>query len=647
MGAGGEEESFVQARQVLGYELPEYEYVTPPELRSGEPRRHAVIVVGGGLAGLTATLDLVTRGIPAVLVDEDNTVGARGLSSRGVNYARRTMEVFERLGVDVRTMLAKGMVWKVHRTYYGVDTAYAYEMNPEAGHKHPAMLALQQFYVEMLLVERLRAVGAELRWKNRVTAVTRHADHVELEIDTPEGVYRTTTDWLLACDGAHSSVRRSIGVETTGERVGRWFIADVLMQADYPRERHLWINPPFNPGQSALLIEMAGGAWRTDMQLSDDADPRVEVAPERIRSRLDRMLGTDKNYRIVWAGAYAFKFRCMESFRHGRVIFLGDAAHENPPFGGRGGNSGVQDADNLGWKLELVLRGAAPERLLDTYDAERRPAALENIAQSSRSAAFLSPRTPGRRVFRDAVLALAKHCEFAQKLVNSGRMSVPFDYSGSPLAAEDESPWSGGPRPGSAAPNAQVCRGGVEGFLLDAFRGRFTLLGFLDSPEALGEAQAGWLKDLRDGEPRVESMLVARRDGASELEHCVDAAGDCFARYAARPGDWYLLRPDQHVAARWSQAPLGLLKEKVRRALGRATAAEAPALRPFENALPEPKRLDERIFERLVSAYDDLDQDRRERFLANLAILLLANSAQAEGALGQIETAAERARNWS
>jgi len=643
-----EEDPFVPAREVLGYDLPVYEYIAPSELREARARRHSVVIVGGGLVGLSAALDLALRGIRVVLLDEDDSVGARGLSSRGVNYARRTLEIFERLGVDVPGMLAKGNVWKVHRTYYGSETVFAYDMDSEAGEKHPAMLALQQFHTEMLLVDRLRHSGAEIRWKNKVTNLTSRGDHVELTVQTPDGEYRTEADWVLACDGARSTARRALGLETRGEAFGRWFIADVLMRADYPRERHLWINPPFNPGRSALLIEMADGMWRTDMQMDDEADPAVEVAPERVRARLDEMLGRDKGYRIVWAGAYSFRFRCMQAFRHGRVLFLGDAAHENPPFGGRGGNSGVQDADNVAWKLELVLRGPAPERLLDTYDAERRPAALENIAQSSRSALFLLPRTPGRRLFRDAVIALAHESEFARKLVNSGRMSVPFEYLDSPLATLDSAPWGAGPRPGAAAPNAPVRWQDGDGSLLDRFRGRFTLLGFTDSPPLHEPEILRWFEDLKAIASPTDVLVVARRETAGTLgvPFCVDTVGLAFNRYGAQPGDWYLLRPDQHVAARWRGLPIAELKSLVAGALSRATGNAQIPLHVSGNALPEPSRRDELLLERLVAAYEGLDEGRRAMFLANLALLLAGRVQDIDAAIRDVEVARVRAGNW-
>jgi 3-(3-hydroxy-phenyl)propionate hydroxylase len=180
------------------------------------------------------------------------------------------------------------------------------------------------------------------------------------------------------------------------------------------------------------------------------------------------MLGDDAQFEIEWASVYTFECRRMRSFRHGRVLFAGDAAHLVSPFGARGANSGIQDADNLAWKLDLVLAGQAPERLLDSYDVERVYAADENIRHSTRSTDFITPKSDVSRTFRDAVLGLAKRYPFARALVNSGRLSLPATLSGSSLNTPDSAgAFGGGPVPGAVAIDAPVAgpRGGCAGYL--------------------------------------------------------------------------------------------------------------------------------------------------------------------------------------
>jgi 3-(3-hydroxy-phenyl)propionate hydroxylase len=253
----------------------------------------------------------------------------------------------------------------------------------------------------------------------------------------------------------------------------------------------------------------------------------------------------------------------MQRFRHGRVIFAGDAAHVVSPFGARGANSGIQDVDNLVWKLELVMSGRAPDRLLDTYDGERVPAADENILNSTRSTDFITPKSEVSRTFRDAVLSLAKKYAFARRLVNSGRLSVPTILAESPLNTPDRDPdFARGPGamiPGSPAADAPV-EGPAGTWLLGYLGGGFTLLGFGDAVGPFGVAS------LARDRIACKVVLVDAKPtpGATGVE---DVNGLAVQRYDAWPGTVYLLRPDQHVCARWREFDL----PSVRAAIARAT----------------------------------------------------------------------------
>lgn len=622
---------FMSAKEVLGYDLPRYPYRMPEEQRTGRAARHPVIVVGAGLVGLTAAVDLSVRGIPVVLLDDSDTVGARGLSSRGVNFARRSLEIWDRLGMGDR-VVEKGVVWNVHRTYLGPDTIYAYEMNPDPDQKHPAILALQQYHVEQYLIDRLRELGmADLRWRNEVVSVNVKPDHASVEVRTPDGLYGIEAEYLLACDGAHSAVRKSLGLDSAEMAFDRWFISDVKIETEIARERHLWIDPPFHEGRCALLIEMADGVWRTDMQLGEDADMADAVTPERAMERLDRMFGVDTSYGIVWAGAYSFQFRVLDEFRHGRVFFLGDAAHENPPFGGRGGNGGIQDADNLVWKLDLVLRGRSPDALLDTYHRERHPAAVENIAQTARSCWFLSPQSRGRRLLRDAVLSFAKTDPEIRPLVNTGRMSVPFSYDSSDLITADSDKWEGGPPPGAAVPNCRVetinGSSALAGHLLDDWGGEFVCLYFAGAVADMPEDARRYLREKLQANLPVETrLLVTGGEADADFRTIRNSRNAAFRAYAAEPGCVYLVRPDGHVAARWRTFDPERVETAISRAAGRHAPAGAIGARTPSSAgdlrLPDPERLDERLFERLVDSVDAAAPDAVPVFLERLVLHL-------------------------
>ncbi len=230
---------------------------------------------------------------------------------------------------------------------------------------------------------------------------------------------------MVAADGARSPTRAMMGLDFAGRVFeDRFLIADVVMRGDYPTERLFWFDPPFHDGRSALLHRQPHDVWRIDLQLGWQADPEHEKRPEVVRPRIARMLGHDA-FELAWVSVYTFQCRRLDRFRHGRVIFAGDSAHQVSPFGARGANSGIQDAENIAWKLAETLAGRAPDRLIDTYDVERSAAADENILNSTRATDFIAPRSAGAQVMRDAVLTLAAHAPFARRMVNSGRLSTP------------------------------------------------------------------------------------------------------------------------------------------------------------------------------------------------------------------------------
>ncbi len=518
-----------ERRQDLAFVL--YPYARAADQDAVQPARHPVVVVGGGPVGLATALDLGLRGVPVLVLDDNEGVGE---GSRAICFSKRTLEICDRLGA-ADAMLDKGVVWNVGKVFHDDRLLYEFNLLPEAGHHFPAFINLQQPYFEKFLfdaIQRAKADGApiEMRGRNRVDTVTPHADHVALEITTPDGPYQITADWLIACDGARSPLRGMLGLGFDGRVFeDNFLIADVRMTADFPTERWVWFDPHFKSGASALLHKQPDDIWRIDCQLGWDIDRAKELEPAAIRARVDAMLGPDVAYDLVWTSIYTFQCRRMERFRHGRVIFAGDAAHQVSPFGARGANSGLQDADNLGWKLHLVLEGAAPERLLDSYDTERVYGADENILNSTRATDFITPKSPVSRLFRDAVLALAETCPFARTLVNSGRLSVPCTYDGSALNGPDCAKMPARTRPGSPCPDAPL----HNGWLLGELGRGFTLLTLdADAPQIV----------VAQGQTLHRLALSAAGNEALRSRYLGEATSAV-----------YLIRPDQHVAARWEK----------------------------------------------------------------------------------------------
>ncbi|HVL35405.1 MAG TPA: FAD-dependent monooxygenase, partial [Burkholderiales bacterium] len=533
----------LQPASMPGYSLPVYEYRRPPELSGQGGEVYPVIVVGAGLAGLTAALELGSRGIRTVILDEDNTVGAAGLSSRGICYAKRSLEILDRFGVASR-IRAKGVTWNEGEVYRGEARIYRFNLQPESDQKFPAFVNLQQFYVEQYLVEAIAAVPAvDLRWRSKVVSVENGTDGVALGVETPEGRYEARAQYVVAADGGHSTLRELLGAEDEERSFyeDRWCIADVRIEAREEPVRKAYLDGIPTQGGAIWYHQMADGVWRTDWQIGHLPDPDAEVTPERAVERLKKLLGPGVRFELVWVGPWRFKKRLLKRFVHGRVLFAGDAAHEHSPFGARGGNSGIQDANNLAWKLALVLQGKAAPALLDTYQAERHFAARDNTEAATRSAIFIGPESDGQRLFRDAILDLAQRESWCQPWVNVGRLSVATLYRDSALNAERGEFASDRARPGAAAPDGRF----GEGFFVERLQGEFTVAWFGAEGPAL-EART----------------LVVRREGHEAL----------FERYGVRDTATYVFRPDGHVLARCTGIDPAFAREAIARVLGERAA---------------------------------------------------------------------------
>ncbi|MCR8550602.1 FAD-dependent oxidoreductase [Salipiger sp. P9] len=540
-------------RYTLAYKV--YPYEKSPDQDLDAPVRHPVVVMGGGPIGVATALDLGRQGIPVLVLDDHEGIG---MGSRAICFAKRSLEIADRYGCG-KPMLDQGVVWNLGKVFHKDHKVFEFNLLPEEGHAYPAFINLQQPYFEHFMIDRLRELQAQgapiqLRGKNRVDAVEVKDDHVVLSITTPDGPYTLEADWLIGCDGASSPLRGMLGLDFSGRIFQDSFlIADIKMtgETSFPTERWFWFEPVHGSGASTLLHKQPDNVWRVDFQIGWDVDRKEELKEENIRRRLDAMLG-DVDYELVWSSIYTFQCKRMEHFRHGRVFFAGDSAHQVSPFGARGANSGMQDVDNLGWKLGLVVSGKAPESLLDSYDSERVHGADENILNSTRSTDFITPKSETSRLFRDAVLALSGAYDFARPMVNSGRLSVPCVYDGSGLNTPDA--LDGGPartRPGASCPDAPL----GEGFLLSELGDGFTILTLdAEAPESLTE----------DGvtAKRLELSVKDAADGPLAQRYLGEASSAV-----------YLIRPDQHVAARFAQYDEDQMRAALRRATGKETAA--------------------------------------------------------------------------
>jgi len=454
---------------------------------------------------------------------------------------------------------------------------FRFNLQPEQDQKFPAFVNLQQFYVEQYLVEALQRMQAvQLRWKNRVAGVKPQADHVALTVETPDGEYRLRAQYVVAADGAHSVLREQLGAKDAESSLfdNHWCIADVRMPGTPGAVRKAFLDAPQNDGGAIWYHQMADGIWRTDWLISHYDDPDAEAKPERAKERLKKLLGPDAPFELVWVGPWRFRRRVLERMTHGRVFFMGDASAQHSPFGARGGNRAVQDANNLAWKLALVVSGKAPAALLETYELERHFAARENVEIASRSAVFIAPETDGQRLVRDAFLALARRHEWARPMVNVGRLTVASVYAHSPLNMERGVFSSALAQPGSAAPDGRF----EEGYFAERLQGEFTVAYF--------------------GGEGMEGLCIGHR-GHDAL----------FARYGVEDKATYVFRPDGHVLARCTGIDAGFARkavERVTRFVASAQAQEARSVQPASD----------RLFDRLSAQLDAIPQVRRASALA-------------------------------
>lgn len=564
------------------YKNPVYPYRRPSELDVQDVHHCPVVIVGAGPSGLAAAIDLALQGIKTIVLDDNNTVS---VGSRALCFAKRSLEIVDRLGC-VEPVLEKGVTWQHGRVFFQDREVYDFNLLPEEGHRIPAFINLQQYYFEEFLVNRAHELPEQidLRWKHKVIDVDANAEHSAIKVATPDGDYQLSCDYLLVADGANSKIRDMLGLECKGQVFqDRFLIADVVMKADFPTERWFWFDPPFHPNQSVLLHKEPDNVWRIDFQLGWDADPEEEKKEENIRPRVQAMLGQDVEFELEWASVYTFRCRKMDNFIHHNVIFMGDAAHQVSPFGARGANGALQGVDNLVWKLARVLNQQAPKTLLSTYNTERQHGAAENLLNSTRATDFITPKSHISQVFRDATLELAETHAFARSLVNSGRLSMPCRYDNSPLNTPDV---DGGPselRPGSPAKDAPIQLGEENAWLLNQLGDGFVLLldGRIDAGNAdtfdatLSATLSATLRELNAllGRRADLSLLVigptpAALHAQPRTTVVADTQGLVAQRYGLTAGAGYLIRPDQHIAARWRATTASKVNDALDRALG-------------------------------------------------------------------------------
>jgi 3-(3-hydroxy-phenyl)propionate hydroxylase len=539
-----------------------------------------VAVVGAGPVGMTAALWLARHGVATVVLEAAPRLSGEG--SRSICVQKDVLDVFERLGCG-QVMADRGVSWTLGRTYFRGKELFQIRF-PEVGRDaFPPFVNLPQAEMERILLERVRGEPlVDLRWGHRVEGLEQDEAGVRLTVAAPRGTAELRAAYVAGCDGARSAVRRLLGVDLPGHSFDdRFLIADVRARLPFPNERRFFFDPPFNPGRQVLVHPQPDDVWRIDWQVP----PEVDVEAERASGGLDRRIRAvvgDADYQLVWLSTYRFHQRVAARLAVGRVFLVGDAAHLMSPFGARGLNSGVADAENLAWKLWLVLAGLAPAALLATYDHERRAAAVENVAITDATMRFMVPPTRLRRLRRNLILRGSVRLPGLRRRVDSGRLSAPYCYDRSPIVTPDPGLGPDQPvRPGAIAPDAP-CRPAAGGPPVSRLR-QLLGHGFVALHLARDSSGAGALAARAAGiVPRAPTrlwvVLPAGRPAPGlppGVGALVDGEGLLAAAYGAGRGGLWLIRPDGHLAAR-HPGDGGALPDLVARAAGERLPAALP-----------------------------------------------------------------------
>ncbi len=524
-----------------------------------------VAVLGNGPVGQTAALMLARWGVPVLLLDQRPHRDAVG--SKSIVQQRDVLDAWAAVGAG-RRIADEGVTWTTARTFYRDAELFSVTFAGPGRSAFPPFVNISQTRTEQILDDCIAAQPLiTVRWDHQVTGLAQDADGVSVTCATAGGPVMLRAGYAVACAGAHGEpLRRMLGVRFDGESFGDLFlICDI--RADLPgwaRERRFYFDPPWNPGRQVLIHPCPGSTYRLDWQVPAGFDE----APAARHARIRKIIG-DRPYEVLWSSVYRFSSRVTDRMRAGRVLLAGDLAHQFSPFGARGLNSGVQDAENAAWKIAFVLRGWAPEALLDSYHAERHAAARENLEVTSATMRFLVPATDAERRHRVAALEAAVADPAARSAVDSGRLAEPFWYTASPLTTPDPArPCAGRPArgdvpppgPGILVPDVPIfsAERSCPGTLRALARAGFVLLcaSGADVPAARGAAEAV------PAPVRVLDAAALPDSGAG-----LAAAG------LAAPGEVWVIRPDAHAAAVLHDPGRAEIVAALRRALA---LAEAP-----------------------------------------------------------------------
>lgn len=532
----------LEKRTSVFYDYKVYPFSTPSEMTSAG-LHHKVAIIGAGPVGLTTALLLAKAGVPSVVIESEAQVSH---GSRACAATRRSLEILQQAGA-YEPFVENGLDWNSGRSYFRGIEVFQMEIPDSADDRFaPVINNPQQYWEEYLVDCAEKSDLINLRWQTKYLGLEENGDVVRARLDTPEGDYTLQADWLIACDGGRSVIRKELGLRMEGEAYdGKFVIVDVKApEFDFPTERRCYFDPEWNPGNSILLHRQPYDLWRLDYRLPKGETEETALEPDQIAARVNdlmAMVGKVVDWELDWATVYSANTKTLTDFREGRVLFAGDAAHLLPIFGIRGANTGFQDAENLAWKLAMVIKGEAGIGLIDSYSTERVLAAREICEEAGKSTRMMDPPSNGHDMVRSAILSFSLSDPFCAELMH-WRTSRPHEYLESALNAvgDDNEKILGGIPNGAVARNVKL---GPDDFLFDYFRFGYHLLVFGGGSGPV---------DVNQLATRNMVRVISVDGGATGADVDVSSISPSFVTtYDLPKGGLYLLRPDMHVCGRW------------------------------------------------------------------------------------------------
>jgi len=534
----------------------------PHEMSDAPP----VLIVGAGPTGLAAAISLARSRIPVRLIDK---AAEPSPYSRAIGIQARTLELFEQHRM-VEPFLELGHRARVANLYSNGQRLARLDFDPLQT-RYPYLLFLDQSVSERLMTEHLAGFGVEIERGVELMRMAQGAEGLQVTLRRADGHDEVLhPSYLIGADGAHSTVRHALDVGFAGKTFEQTFLlADLQADTEWPDdELHV-----FASGDGLVaLFPMGGGRVRliadqpvshgdsNNHDVNDSEAPTLDDCRALIERRIHHRVTA---LRLTWSSYFKLNARMVDRLRRGRVFLAGDAAHVHSPAGAQGMNTGIQEALNLGWKIARMLSGMAPDRLLDTYHAERHPIEREVLRQSSFMTQMAAAEHGPMKLIRDHVMpalaAIGPLRDAARRTVSE----LSVQYRRSPLTFERG--LDGGPRAGERAPDAWVHvvdgplgRAPGVGCLYDlhdpACFSLFLLVHVPDeddialAPATLTVAHAIRDKDL-DEMAALENMLSSAVRVWRISDHAGGAPSLTEAYGRTRPC-FYLVRPDGYIAAR-------------------------------------------------------------------------------------------------